>query len=297
MHSSTLRRPAIAVALAASLLAPSTALAETNQNITAQAASAEVCSDKPLIDRGHVDIKATGGKTDLGIVLKDDTSTTPGVKERRLDSVVFGVRDNARKTREGAFADPFYNFIGPEGSPFYLLPELQNPDILWPGYNTETIDYRTIDGTVDLHITIADGPKDGHLALFHADSPLLLNTKDGDTTIDIDHRTHVHTNWIFTQPGTYTLDVWYTARTKDGKELKSEVQKATFAVGNDAVTKATDCTAPGPGQSSTLSSGSSLDPGATAGIALAAVFGVGLLAFLASNIPAITGWISNLTDR
>ncbi|SDS15303.1 choice-of-anchor M domain-containing protein [Corynebacterium timonense] len=126
----------------------------------------EVCTPRPVIERGHVDIAATGGKTDLGIVLKDDTNTTPGVKERRLDSVVLGVHNNARKERKGAFSDPFFDVVGPKDSPFYLLPATQNPDIIWPGYNTQNIDYEGIDGTVDLHIDIADGPKNGHLVMF-----------------------------------------------------------------------------------------------------------------------------------
>ncbi|SDS15249.1 choice-of-anchor M domain-containing protein [Corynebacterium timonense] len=277
----------------------------------------EVCTPRPVIERGHVDIAATGGKTDLGIVLKDDTNTTPGVKERRLDSVVLGVHNNARKERTDAFKDPFFDIVDPKG-PFYLLPATQNPDIIWPGYNTQSIDYTGIDGTVDLHINIADGPKNGHVAMFHDElgsfTPV-LNTATDDTTINITYATHVHTNWIFTQPGTYTLNIWYTARTKTGKDLTSEVQQATFAIGNDAVATAKDprnCTTPTPppnpgddhgtgpstpGQSGDQSSGSSLGAGATAGIAAAAVIGAGLLALLAANIPAITGWLSNLTGR
>ncbi|SDS15210.1 choice-of-anchor M domain-containing protein [Corynebacterium timonense] len=318
MHSSAWGRSAIAAIAAASLLAPATATAEPTTFVTAQPAKTGTCANRPIIERGHVDIAATGGKTDLGIVLKDDTNTTPGVKERRLDSVILGVSDTAKKTRKDVFTNPFFNFVGLAGAPFYFLPKVEDKALLWPGYNTEKVDFADIDGPVTLHIDIAGGPKNGHVAMFHDEfgkfTPL-LNTATRDTTIDIDDPTHVHTNWIFTQPGTYALNVWYTARTKTGKDLTSEVQKATFAIGNDAVATAKDtsnCTTPTPqpnpgddhgtgpstpGQSGDQSSGSSLGAGATAGIAAAAVIGAGLLALLAANIPAITGWLSNLTGR
>ncbi len=200
------------------------------------------CHGAYVLDRGHVDIKATGSKDSFGLVLKDETGLIErGAHDRALSDVVLGAHDNSRQTRKGSLLlDPALDYLGKEGSEFYLLPMTQNPDVIWPGYNTQDIDYSLIDGTVDLHIEPTSAPTGGHMGMFLVkglgnEIENLLSTKDGDTVIETAYATHTHTNWAFTKPGIYTFDTWYSAKAKNGTALTSAKQTLTIAIGDAAV--------------------------------------------------------------
>ena len=60
---------------------------------------------------------------------------------RAIDSVTWKVGVNARFTRPQSLSDPTYDVLGAIGESSYVLPETQNPDIVWPGVSTEGIDY------------------------------------------------------------------------------------------------------------------------------------------------------------
>ena len=190
--------------------------------------------------------------------LKDDSGLIdPDSTVRPLDSVVLTVSDRARRTRNEHMSSPALNFIGPVGTAFYGLPQTQIKGLPWPGYSTENIDYSQLSGGVKLHVVPRTMPRGARFGVFTESltgADVLLDSTTGKDAIDIAYATHAHANWVFTEPGRYGFDVYYTATLKDGTEVKSEVQRMQVAVGDEA---ANGC--------STSDSTGSAAPGASGG--------------------------------
>lgn len=209
-----------------------------------------VCVGKKLLDRGHVDILAKHNADGFDISLKDDTRLIDKKSvERALNEVALVVGDNTKETRRAAHQGAEFDFLGKQDDGFYHLPQTQRPGVIWPGYNTEAIDFNKIDGDVSLNLQPRDVPEgatwgtfiDGRLG--EAPTVLSDSTKN-DHSIESSFASHTHIHWGFSKPGVYIFDANYSAKGKDGREMKSESQEFVITVGKDA--KET-CTAPNPG--------------------------------------------------
>lgn len=127
--------------------------------------------------------------------------------------------------------DSDYSFLGPEGNPVWILPQGQDPELLYLGISTENKSFSgdwISDGVeapflargipsgvfelnrVTLKLESFSGP--GEFALYFIDSfsnvTVYMNTGDGLTTADsrnLSPGNHTHFNWAFTAPGDYTL--------------------------------------------------------------------------------------------
>lgn len=140
-----------------------------------------------------------------------------------------------------------YEFIGSPGETVWMAPE-SNPGSgrLWPGFNTESVDAGDIDGDrTSFTLTTFDGPGELEVfnsAAFGAPNRLWSSRDDEFRSFEIG-RTHMHANWSFTAPGTYTLGVEGTV-TIDGASQTSQATY-TFVVGDlpDAVETTTTLSA------------------------------------------------------
>ncbi|WP_237242971.1 choice-of-anchor M domain-containing protein, partial [Rothia nasimurium] len=193
-----------------------------------------------LLTDGHVDIKASLAGGALKLALKDETgSITREATERSLNDVVLGLGDNTRFTRQEQMMAPELDFLGGAGSEFYGLPQTQQPGIVWPGWNTQDVDYSQLAGPVTLHLVPVEVPDGAAYGVYEQDFAGAVTLHAGgatkDTTIDIDFATHAHANWVFTDPGVYGFDVYYSAPLPDGTTARSETQRAVFAVGGAAI--------------------------------------------------------------
>jgi len=209
-----------------------------------------VCVGKKLLDRGHVDILAKHNADGFDISLKDDTRLIDKKSvERALNEVALVVGDNTKETRRAAHQGVEFDFLGKQDDGFYHLPQTQRPGVIWPGYNTEAIDFNKIDGEVSLNLQPRDVPEgatwgtfiDGRLG--EAPTVLSDSTKN-DHSIESTFASHTHIHWGFSKPGVYIFDANYSAKGKDGHEMKSESQEFVITVGKDAKEA---CTAPKPG--------------------------------------------------
>ncbi|MHB2252783.1 TIGR03769 domain-containing protein [Corynebacterium aurimucosum] len=54
-------------------------------------------------------------------------------------------------------------------------------------------------------------------------------------SIETTFASHTHTNWAFTKPGIYKLEVTYSATTTEGKDISSAPQTLTVAAGDAAI--------------------------------------------------------------
>ena len=199
------------------------------------------CNEKLVLNRGHIDIMATRKDDHFDLRLKDETNIGANkMVMRRLDDVVIAVRDNALIKRPKNYGGAEYDFMNPVGEKTYVLPQTQNRDIIWPGYNTEKLDYSQFkDGTVHLNLQPKEVPEGATFGMWTTgneirDNKVLMDSNKDDFTIDTVFASHAHTNWAFSKPGVYKFDVTYTATTTDGKKVESEPQELLFTIGDEA---------------------------------------------------------------
>jgi putative ABC transporter-associated repeat protein len=168
---------------------------------------------------GHVDVAArtVGGK--LRFQVKDGTKGNDKVVWRDPGTVAFQVRPAAD---ELVPALPAYRFLGAPGATIWQLPQTQADDLLWAGWNTESVDYSALSGPVSWSLDKVQGP--GKLALYQFDQfggPLISfdSGKPLPQSIKLAEPTHAHGNWAFTKQGIYRLTFTYSATTKTGQKL------------------------------------------------------------------------------
>lgn len=193
-----------------------------------------------VLDRGHVDIAVTREGDEFLTRLKDETALVDKkIVERPLDDVVLAVHDNALRSRPAALKGKDFDYLGKEK--FFLLPQTQEQSIIWPGYNTQALDYKHYnDGKVTLNIKPVEMPEGAQVGLFTAEGfgkvfTPLINSAEGDYSIETTFASHTHTNWAFTKPGIYKLEVTYSATTREGKDISSAPQTLTVAAGDAAI--------------------------------------------------------------
>lgn len=208
-----------------------------------------MCVGKHLLYSGHVDILAKHKGDGLDISLKDDTQIVEKKNvERRLDEVALEVRDNTKRKRGKYYQDAKFDFMGNREDGFYILPLAQRSGVIWPGYNTEQIDFGKIDGAVSLNLQPRDVPEGATWGTYinheFGEVDILSDSTQNDHSIESTQAAHTHINWVFSEPGVYTFDASYSAKNKDGHEMKSETQEFVITVGKDA--KET-CKTPKPG--------------------------------------------------
>ncbi|CAM3732623.1 choice-of-anchor M domain-containing protein [Kibdelosporangium persicum] len=196
-----------------------------------------VTTDQKALTTGHVDIgpKMVDGKWTLMV---HDDSTDPSVW-RHLDRTVFRISDKAVLPVPD---NPAYSFIGAPGKSVHVVPQVQNPDVVWVGWNTQDPEVMdTIDGGVTLTLTGVDGPGELFVYLqagnFGAADVLWDSTKDTRQDIWVEVNTHTHANWVFTEPGVYLVRAEVKAELVDGRTV-TDTQTLRFAIGDATSTDA-----------------------------------------------------------
>jgi surface-anchored protein len=105
-----------------------------------------------------------------------------------------------------------YSFLGSPGAPTWILPQVEDPELLYLGLATEEIALGVFEGdVVTFSLTGITGP--GHFALYSeggfGDVTLFFNSADGITSSDsmtLPVGSHQHLNWAFSAPGSYSVE-------------------------------------------------------------------------------------------
>jgi surface-anchored protein len=181
-----------------------------------------------VLSSGHVDVVDVAyedGALEIGL---HDETVEPDV-ERDADDVVLLVKNAAKTTVP---ADPAYGFLGTAGKPTWILPEIQNEELLWPGIATEEIEAGVFAGdTVTLNVEKVTGA--GRLAIFTEDAlgapDVLVNSADGlPDAVGLATGTHLHSSWAFSKAGVYLVKVRATGTLADGTTVTSD--PATYKI-------------------------------------------------------------------
>ena len=180
------------------------------------------------ISAGHVDLgpRLIDGQWRAG--LRHDAES--GAVWRDPNQTVLRVSDAADSADYPFLADV-------AGKPVHVIPQTQNPSVVWLGWNTQD---PAVTATIDRGLTMRVGPVSGpgrawlFLQSGTFGKPLLLadsGAAPGDVWID--SGTHVHANWAFSAPGTYTATVTFLGTTTAGEAVNASTT-LRFAVGDAA---------------------------------------------------------------
>ena len=197
------------------------------------AAHEEWLNEASEIAVGHVDLgpRLIDGQWRAG--LRHDADG--GAVWRDPNQTVLRVSDAAIMTAPDSADYPFLADVA--GKPVYVVPQTQNPGVVWLGWNTQD---PAVTATIDRGLTMRVGPVSGpgrawlFLQSGTFGKPLLLadsGAAPGDVWID--SGTHVHANWAFSAPGTYTATVTFLGTTTAGEAVSASTT-LRFAVGDAA---------------------------------------------------------------
>ena len=237
------RRPRLGMTLSALLVsallfivgAPSSVADPSPDPDLAQSVAAheEWSNEASEISAGHVDLgpRLIDGQWRAG--LRHDAES--GAVWRDPNQTVLRVNDAAIMTAPNSADYPFLADVA--GKPVHVIPQTQNPSVVWLGWNTQD---PAVTATIDRGLTMRVGPVSGpgrawlFLQSGTFGKPLLLadsGAAPGDVWID--SGTHVHANWAFSAPGTYTATVTFLGTTTAGEAVSASTT-LHFAVGDAA---------------------------------------------------------------
>ena len=203
---------------------------------------------KRVLHNVHTDAISTfvnGGALELGT--KADVDGTLG---KRLDpaTTVFNVSDASKLTVPAGF-----EFVAPAGTDVWLAQETSPPSDangytqIWPGFSTESVPVGGVDNDrTTFTLTDIAMPEGASVELWRGSfggTTRMWSTDENISTFEIG-RTHMHANWAFTKPGTYTFTV--TASATAGGVPVTATAPYTFVVGAVAPSVETSTTLAAP---------------------------------------------------
>lgn len=211
------------VTLVASLCAP---------NPMQETAYATEGNQPVMIQAGHADFGPTliDGKWKLKI--RDDTGDEP--VWRYPENVVFKLGGNSIIPMPD---DAAYSFIGEKpGTKLYVIPQTQNPDVPWLGWNTQEGGVlNELDRGANLSLEGVSGPGKLHVYLENGNNnpqQLWDSTKGYPQNSWIETNAHTHVNWVFSKPGIYHVKLTFSGKLKNGRAV-SDTRVLNFAVGDN----------------------------------------------------------------
>lgn len=188
---------------------------------------------RAVVSDGHIDLGPVLRGHRWALMLHDDSAGPHAGVWRHLDRTVLHLTDAARQTMPDG---PAYAFVGaPPGSPVFVAPQTQNPEVVWIGWNTQDPEVmRRIDRGVTLTLSGIQGPGEVSVYLqsgaFGEPQELWSSRSPGRSTW-VEANTHAHANWVFTRPGVYLVRLTVAATLRDGRQVTDE-RIARFAVGS-----------------------------------------------------------------
>lgn len=178
-----------------------------------------------VINSGHADIGIAYEDDAWNLHVHDETQDIEYSPPSGPDGAILQVGPAALTT---VSASPLFSFLGPAGSPSWILPAVQDPGLLFLGFGAEEIESGLFVGdTLNMQLRDVSGP--GAFALFDfdgltGDPRVFMNSGDGFSASDlyvVAAGGHSHLNWAFSAPGTYTVSFEASGTLADGNVFTS----------------------------------------------------------------------------
>jgi len=212
---------AVCVPLAAAVIAPMAAAAQGLPN-----------HERHVMSVGHADVLNITSHVDhFHVEVEDDSGDAPVT--RKLTDVLLHAKPESRIDVPDL---PAYGFLGQPGEPVWILPEIQNDELLWPGWNTEDVLASEFpDAHLKLRLLSVIGP--AQVSVFTSDpvgNPQMIfdSANALPQTAEILNRTHTHVNWAFEAEGLYSMMVQVEGRLADGRTITSRAHEMRWFVGD-----------------------------------------------------------------
>jgi surface-anchored protein len=197
--------------------------AATSLFIFAQATAATV------LERGHYDILDIAYEDgELALHIHDEAND----EEVEPGDVVLAVRGNARTTVPSGSQ---YSFLGSAGAPVWILPQVQDSQLLWPGIATHEIPTGVFQSnSVKVELVGVNGP--GSFSLYTVSGlgqPTVLTGSGAGQPrfFNVAAGVHQHANWAFSAPGRYLVTFAATATIANtGESVESHGETYVFEV-------------------------------------------------------------------
>ena len=162
-------------------------------------------SAQNILTREHTDVGVGFEDGALNLHVHDETND----REFAPGEVTLRINSPSRTTVPGAAS---FGFLGAPGSSIWILPNVQNPELLFLGIGAEEIEAGQFVGdSLSIRLRRVDGP--GAFALYDLDSfgnpTIFMNSRDGISATDsfrVNAGAHGDLNWAFSSPGNYEID-------------------------------------------------------------------------------------------
>ncbi|AEX71394.1 choice-of-anchor M domain-containing protein [Corynebacterium diphtheriae] len=185
-----------------------------------------------VLETGHIDaFNVTAEDGGLKLTLKEDATG---------QHVLHDPQDVILKVKQEAMNEDVAK-VAEIGKPGYLLPMAQDAGLIWPGWDTQGVREGGF-SAIDINFKKVSGPGEVYMfktGSFGGTESLLAGGNyevTSGSSIHQDPPSHVHTNWVFTEPGTYTMCVQAT-----GNGSSSNVGKYVWQVGDGGPNNVADC--------------------------------------------------------
>lgn len=195
-------------------------------------ANAATSNQPVMIQAGHADFGPTLAGGHWKIQIRDDTGDDPVWRDP--ENVVFKLGSSSIIPMPN---DAAYNFIGEKpGTKLYVIPQTQNPDVPWLGWNTQEGGVlNELDRGAKLSLEGVSGPGKLHVYLENGNNnpqQLWDSTKGYPQNSWIETNAHTHVNWVFSKPGIYHVKLTFSGKLKNGRAV-SDTRVLNFAVGDN----------------------------------------------------------------
>ena len=195
-----------------------------------ESANAATSNQPVMIQAGHADFGPTLSGGNWKMKIRDDTGDEPVWRDP--ENVVFKLGSSSIVSMPD---DSTYSFIGEKpGTKLYVIPQTQNPDVPWLGWNTQEGGVlNELDRGANLSLDGVSGPGKLHVYLENgnnAPQQLWDSTKGYPQNSWIEANAHTHVNWVFSKPGIYHVKLTFSGKLKNGRSV-SDTRVLNFAVG------------------------------------------------------------------
>jgi putative ABC transporter-associated repeat protein len=191
--------------------------------------------ERVVLGTGHADIGPRLIDGAWRVQVRDDTTRPPTWRD--TDDVVVHAVDAARTTVPDS---EVFAFLGTPGAGVWVLPQIQRPDVVWLGWNTQDPSVATaIRREMTWRVHRVAGPGAFVLFLtgnFGAPEVVFDSRKPLPQDSGVEVNTHVHGNWVFTAPGTYLVDVEMSATSQQGQPVSGRATLRIFVGAGDPTT-------------------------------------------------------------
>lgn len=189
-----------------------------------EVAATQCTAAATILSAGHVDYASRLVDGRLQSLIGDDTSGSKVYREPA--STVLWLKPSARVALPAGFGQ-----IGAPGQTIWQVPQTQNAELIWLGWNTESLNAGNSRGPVRWTIDAVSGPGAVKVYLSGSFGGVQQMVFDGGGTYGIPLGVHAHANWAFTAEGVYRITSTQTLTLADGS-VSSDTETMTIAVGD-----------------------------------------------------------------